>query len=208
MNINKKCLIIKLFSLFILFTACVFPVEKDGRVNGASYFIYEGSEDNALGINDRWCGGRKYGNNVKFYTFDGNEITKMISYVDLDILLDEKAPKPQPVSCVVKFWMPTRIVLGYELVVGPKWVISFYDKNGNVIKGFRIDKEKQIIFYCSENLILKEQKYNFDDPRLSEINEDFPLDLSKITKVEIEEQQEEIDKSGALARFVRWLLNV
>ena len=184
--------------IFLGFSSFVFSADKiDSIIPDASYVAYE----NDYSIENKQDNNRTYLDHATFYTCDGNAITtfnrQKISfpdkYLDLQKKLDPSAPKPQAKSFQIQqkqcghgrlvltifpFTLfkttnkPTSVMMDY---------IIFYDKNGNKMECYPIDRKKGIIYercpYPNYDNKIKTYKYN-SLSNLKELNKlNFPLDL-------------------------------
>jgi len=179
MNINKKILSLGLVTTAFIANSYLFSMQKDEDkiISNASYCIFEG--DNPKDIIGGIPGSSK---TVTFYTFNGDKIKTIEHNFHFPLMrgkLDPKAPKPQPVSCMLRFWPAIELDFGMTKGV-PGWFIIFYDKNGNRIESYRYyyDIQKNVISVMDKD-------YLFDKSNPQLIAEDFPLDLSKIREVKI-----------------------
>lgn len=184
-----RSLVFGLFLTSFFANNYVFPMQEDisqqGNVlEGASYFIYEGADpEDIIGINSatsHW---------VTFYTCDGEEVEKIknVREATLFTRLDPNAPKPQPVTCKIRWWPAFTMPFGGTKGV-PGWFICFYDKNGNQIDSYQYDIDAYEINVYRDDMIIK---FEYDESSPQSIDEDFPLDLSKIQEVIIEEINDE-----------------
>lgn len=173
----------------------VFPMKVEGKeekasvvhdgdeiIPHASYFICEGVD--ARSVVGGMSPTSKY---AIFYSFDGNPIAKRehkFHFSAMEALLDPKAPKPQPVLCVVQQVLAAS--LGKKGPAG--WFVVFYDKNGNQIKRYNYNRECHIItLFDGEH----DGEYSFTDYELNEskpyaMHAKFPLDLWYIKRVDDE----------------------
>jgi hypothetical protein len=125
---------------------------------------------------------------ITFYTFDGNPITTMplpAGRTITDNQLDKSAPKPQPVSCAIKYWpafrAPVGGLLGLFIPTITKGVpgdfIVFYDKNEKIVQSYRYNRATSLI------TVFHEQTQTYQAQTTEDLRQlkDFPLDLSKVT---------------------------
>jgi hypothetical protein len=166
MNTKKYHLIIQ---ALIIILAPASPLRPRGGdipiVQGASYYILDDDELPSL---------------VTFYTFNGTFIEQSrCSYNTLpniyDNMLDPEAPKPQPTRCTLK----PEIDRGYRV-----WFIHFYDQHNNVIKKYSYNhQQKEICARMSRNTL---QLFHFDTLLPYQIEETFPLNLTRLESVQEE----------------------
>jgi hypothetical protein len=173
-----KRLITLITALALIFAANAGPMMDP--IPNASYAIYEGG---------RTPSALSKSTNVTFYTFDGDPI------ITLDHLtacpgfpkvnrprLDPYAPKPQPVTYEIKYASKFPMLVGSS-----KSIISFYDKNDNVIKKYEYNNLRhEIVVYSSlptkdPHLAIAGTYYAKTANDLRKLA-DFPLDLSRITE--------------------------
>jgi hypothetical protein len=177
MNIKKKSLLIGLLTTIVMANNYVLSMKNDNVIPDASYCIYDG--DNATLCVGEIPSSSKF---VIFYTFDGNPIITIehkSRFDDIEKMLDPNSPKPQPTSCLIKYWQA--ISLGFWEKKGiPGWYIHFYDKNGYKIKSYRYSIDRNEITELDRS---KERwAFHFDRFNPQSIETNFPLDLSKLSK--------------------------
>lgn len=156
----------------------------DGVIANASYCIYEGASDIVGGIGSS----SKY---VTFYTYNGNHITKIEHHDEfskINNMLDHNAPKPQPITCTIKYWPAIPMPFGGTKGV-PGWFICFYDKHGNQIDCYRYDEKKHeinvLLFSKRQNTYKRQSTFRFDQSNPSLIDKSFPLDLSNTSAAQL-----------------------
>jgi hypothetical protein len=193
MNQPKLPALIIIFTMIVLAHDSVFPMQTEakenrtGYIKGASYLVYEG-EESISPFRDVIPEKSRF---VTFYTADGEKL-KTLPLVDrygsdMEQLLDKTA-KPQPHSCVLKWW-PSEC-LSFGMYMGKYcWHVVFYDKQGNRIVFY--DKKGNLLGSChcydreKHTISLNDNEYFFDESNPGSISKDFPLDLQKLNHKDI-----------------------
>jgi hypothetical protein len=155
-------------------------------IPNSSYLIYENSDNNPPG-------GSIPGSsiNVSFYTYDGNVIdTIQHHFSSMSSRLDPVAAKPQPTTFAIKEWAGAYLAW-LSFIFGmregtPGTFVCFYDKNGNMIKCYRYDRDTQHLFLVGIEGYYPHLESSstivFDPANPSSIPADFPLDLSIVVQ--------------------------
>ena len=193
----KKALVMGLFSITFIAPSNLFSMEPDNRhqeaprvVTRAAYWVFNDADQNEMYL----CR-KATTTQVIFYTFDGEEIERECCHVmdtslhAADKMLDPHVPKPQPCRCALKY--DYGYVSGCE-TLGSGWDIFFYDKNGNKIASYPCEIHNSC--FSDQQFVVTTKFFKINDEVHSEMyvfdvlnpssNEYFPLDVSKIEKVE------------------------
>lgn len=176
MNITTKLLALGFFVITLFCSNYILAMDHfemgldESVITGASYCIGNDIDQDSIAF----CQLPRVHKYVTFYTFDGEEIETLEQQFNAPLLasrIDRQAPKPQPVKCEIRPW-PTD-----GTSKGPRMLLCFFDKHGNLIKSCRYTKSPNSIYLNFEN---SGPGWPFRaDDRPTEKG-GFPLDLSKI----------------------------